>query len=170
MSPTFAHIIREHAANTPHAPALTYEGVTWSFAQPDALSSQSANALLAAGVGPGDRVALLTKNRAECYELLFATNKIGAILVGLNWRLAAPEIAAIVEDARPAVLIVGPGEQALLTDAARSCVGLRRIITLDKTMKFSSISRCQRSPSAIAFGSLRSSATRATSPKLPAFV
>ena len=130
MSPTFAHIIREHAANTPHAPALTYEGVTWSFAQLDALSSQSANALLAAGVGPGDRVALLTKNRAECYELLFATNKIGAILVGLNWRLAAPEIAAIVEDARPTVLIVGPGEQALLTDSARNCVGLRRIITL----------------------------------------
>ncbi len=130
MSQTFAQIIREHAANTPQAPALTFEGVTWSFAQLDGFSSQSANALRAAGVGPGDRVALLTKNRAECYELLFSTNKIGAILVGLNWRLAAPEITAIVEDARPTILIVGPGEQHLLTEAAHNCAGLRRVIVL----------------------------------------
>ncbi len=130
MSQTFAQIIREHAANTPQAPALTFEGVTWSFAQLDGYSSQSGNALRAAGVGPGDRVALLTKNRAECYELLFSTNKIGAVLVGLNWRLAAPEIAAILEDARPTVLIVSQGEQTLLTEAARHCVGLRRIIVL----------------------------------------
>jgi hypothetical protein len=33
MSQTFAQVIREHAANTPHAPALTFEGITWSFAQ-----------------------------------------------------------------------------------------------------------------------------------------
>ena len=130
MSSTFADLIRQHAAQTPQAPALSFEGVTWSFAQLDALSSQSANALRAAGVGAGDRVALLTRNRAECYELLFATNKIGAILIGLNWRLAPPEIAAIVEDAGPTVVIVGPGEQALLTDAARNVAGLRRVITL----------------------------------------
>ncbi len=130
MTTTFAEIIRAHAADTPQAPALTFEDTTWSFAQLHALSSQSANALRAEGVGAGDRVALLTKNRAECYELLFSTNKIGAILVGLNWRLAQPEITAIVEDARPTVLIVGPGEQALLSDAARHCPGLRRVIVL----------------------------------------
>lgn len=130
MSQTFAQIIREHAANTPQAPALTFEGVTWSFSQLDGFSSQIANALRAAGVGPGDRVALLTKNRAECYELLFATNKIGAIFVGLNWRLAATEIAAIVQDAMPTVLIVSADEQALLTDGARHCESVRLIVTL----------------------------------------
>ena len=130
MTQTFAHIVRQHAVDTPQAPALTFEGVTWSFAQLDGLSSQSANALLAEGVRPGDRVALLTKNRSECYELIYATNKIGAILVGLNWRLAAPELGAIIEDAKPTVLIVAPGEQSLLNDAARRCASVRRIVTL----------------------------------------
>jgi long-chain acyl-CoA synthetase len=130
MAQTFAQIVRKHAADTPQAPALTFEGVTWSFAQLHDLSSQSANALRAVGVGAGDRVALLTKNRAECYELLYATNKIGATLVGLNWRLAAPELTAIVLDAQPTVLVVGPGEQSLLSEEARSCASVRRVLTL----------------------------------------
>ena len=130
MSFTLADIIRRHAADTPNAPALTFEGVTWSFEQLHALSSQSANALYAEGVRCGDRVAVLTKNRAEFYELIFACSKIGAILVGLNWRLAPPEIAAIMADATPAVLIVGPTEQSMLNEASRQSPGLRRIVCL----------------------------------------
>ena len=130
MTSTFAQIIRQHAVDRPQAPALTFEGSTWTFAQLDALSSQSANALAAEGVCAGDRVALLTKNCAEFYEMIIACNKIGAILVGLNWRLAASEITAIVADAGPAVVIVGPGEQALLSAPARNSKGLRRVVTL----------------------------------------
>ncbi|NBT53520.1 MAG: long-chain-fatty-acid--CoA ligase [Betaproteobacteria bacterium] len=130
MSFTLADIIRRHAADTPNAPALTFEGVTWSFEQLHALSSQSANALHVEGVRAGDRVALLTRNRAEFYELIFACSKIGAILVGLNWRLAPPEIAAIMADARPTVLIVGSTEQSMLNEASRQLPGLRRIIGL----------------------------------------
>lgn len=57
---------------------------------------------------PGDRVALLTKNRAEFYELLLACSKVGAILVGLNWRLAPVELDAIVQDAAPRWSSQGP--------------------------------------------------------------
>lgn len=130
MSDTFAQILRQHAADTPRAPALTYAGVTWSFAELDALSSRSAQALRAAGVAAGDRVALLTKNQAECYELMFACNKIGAILVGLNWRLAPLEITAIVADARPSIIVVGEGEQALLDANARATPGLHQLLVL----------------------------------------
>jgi len=130
MSFTLADIVREHAGSTPAAPALTFEGVTWSFAELDEYSSRAANALSNEGVRAGDRVALLTKNTPEFYELIFACSKIGAILVGLNWRLAPPEIRAIMEDANPTVVIIGPGEQALLNDESRRCDGLRRVITL----------------------------------------
>jgi long-chain acyl-CoA synthetase len=126
---TFATIIREHAAARPGAPALTFEDATLSFAELDALSSWSANALLAEGVKAGDRVAVLTKNRAEFFELIFACSKIGAILVGLNWRLAPAEIAAIVEDATPAIMIVGPDEAPLLGEPARGVASLRRVLT-----------------------------------------
>ncbi|MBL8339451.1 MAG: long-chain-fatty-acid--CoA ligase [Rhodoferax sp.] len=130
MSDTFATILRAHAARTPSAPALTYGDVTWTFGDLDALSSRSAQALRAAGVQPGDRVALLTKNQAECFELMFACNKIGAILVGLNWRLAPLEITAIVADATPSIVVVGATEQGLLSDAARATPGLRRVLVL----------------------------------------
>ena len=130
MSFTLASIVRAHAAATPDAPALTFEGVTQSFAQLDARSSRAANALLAVGVGRGDRVALLTKNAPEYYELIFACSKIGAILVGFNWRLAPPEITTIVSDALPGVIVLGPGEQGLLEDAVRQSPGLRKVLLL----------------------------------------
>lgn len=127
---TVADMVRQHAAATPDAPALSFEGRTYSFAELDARSSQSAQALRAAGVAAGDRVALLTRNRDECYELMFACSKIGAILVGLNWRLAAAELQAIIADARPTVIIVGPTEAELLNAEARATASVRRVATL----------------------------------------
>ena len=47
---------------------------------------------------------------------MFACSKIGAILVGLNWRLAPEEISAIVVDAKPAIVFVAPEEHRLLAD------------------------------------------------------
>lgn len=130
MYPSYAQMLRQLAQDQPSAPALTFEGETWTFAQLHERSSQTANSLQAAGVGVGDRVALLTKNCAECFELMFACNKIGAILTGLNWRLAPLEIQAIVADAQPKVIITSPGEAHLLTDEAKQLPGVQRVLTL----------------------------------------
>jgi long-chain acyl-CoA synthetase len=130
MPSTFAQMVRQHAARTPQASALSFGDRTWTFEAFDALTSQSAAALRAEGVRAGDRVALLTKNQAECCELIIACSKLGAIFVGLNWRLAGLEIEAIVADAQPAVLIVGASELSLLTPRARACASLRAVLTL----------------------------------------
>jgi fatty-acyl-CoA synthase len=58
-------------------------------------------------VGPGDRVALLGENRLEQVEALFAVAKLGAMLVPVNWRLSPDEVAYILADAEPAVLLYG---------------------------------------------------------------
>ncbi len=58
-----------------------------------------------AGVGSGDRVAILANNTTDVFEALFACAKLGAILVPLNWRLAVPELQFIVGDCSPTVLI-----------------------------------------------------------------
>ncbi len=117
MTFCLASIVRDHARTTPDAAALTYEGATTSFGDLDERSSRVANALVGAGVAPGDRVAVLAKNCPEFYEIVFGCNKIGAIVVGLNWRLAAPEIGAIVADSSPALVVVGSTERDLLTAA-----------------------------------------------------
>lgn len=57
------------------------------------------------GVTRGDRVAFLAENTTDIFEVLFACEKIGAILVPLNWRLAGPELAFIIGDCRPEILI-----------------------------------------------------------------
>ncbi|MEJ2678084.1 MAG: long-chain fatty acid--CoA ligase [Gemmatimonadota bacterium] len=57
------------------------------------------------GVGPGDRVAVLSMNEPEYVFLLFACQKLGAILLPLNYRLTPRELAWILSDAEPAVLI-----------------------------------------------------------------
>jgi long-chain acyl-CoA synthetase len=131
MSTSFATILRDLAARRPDAPALTCGDVTWTFRDLDARSSQTAQALIADGVRPGDRVGVIARNCPEFYELIFACNKVGAILVGLNWRLSSFEIAAIVADAAPAIIVTGTaGEADLLDDTVRGSKTLRRVVML----------------------------------------
>ncbi|HYO69535.1 MAG TPA: AMP-binding protein, partial [Archangium sp.] len=84
------------------------------------------------GVRRGDRVAVLAMNCTEYLDLLFACAKLGAILQPLNWRLSPPELAALLHDAEPSVLILGPDFQSQL-DAVRSDLpkSLRHILPLE---------------------------------------
>ncbi len=69
-------------------------------------SAQRWAALLAArGIGEGDRVALLALNSIEVIGLFYGCVRLGAALVPLNWRLAEPELARVVCDARVALLV-----------------------------------------------------------------
>jgi fatty-acyl-CoA synthase len=67
----------------------------------------------------GDRVAAITGNRVELIALFFACGRVGAMLVPLNWRLAPPELARIIGNAGPRVIV---GEERFRT-AAELAVG-----------------------------------------------
>ena len=60
------------------------------------------------GIAPGDRVAMLAPNTTDTFEVQFACGRIGAIFVPLNWRLANPELRAILADCTPAMLVYDP--------------------------------------------------------------
>ena len=92
-----------------------------TYAALDALTARWASALAARGAGPGDRVALLAGTRPECVALFYACARIGAALVPLNWRLAPPELARVLDDARPGLCVVEDRYRAL-ADAARALV------------------------------------------------
>jgi fatty-acyl-CoA synthase len=74
------------------------------FGEWNGRAERAARRLLSAGVGRGDRVAVLAENAPAVLDLLFACGKLGAVFMPLNWRLAAPELAAQMAHAGPAVL------------------------------------------------------------------
>jgi O-succinylbenzoate-CoA ligase len=77
----------------------------FTYAQLNERSNRIANGLLAQGIVPGDRVATLLKNSIEFIETYFAVAKIGAVMVPVNWRLVASEIAYIMNDSGSRVLV-----------------------------------------------------------------
>jgi fatty-acyl-CoA synthase len=58
-----------------------------------------------AGIGKGDRVAMLAHNGVEFLDAFFACGKLGAILIGMNWRLHWRELAQLLDKTTPTVLI-----------------------------------------------------------------
>ena len=90
-----------------------------SYADLDAGADRWAAVLGAAGVRGGDRVALLAGNRTEAVELFWACGRIGAALVPLNWRLPPAELAPVLADCSP-TLLLGEGRfRAAAEDALR---------------------------------------------------
>jgi fatty-acyl-CoA synthase len=81
-------------------------GRRWTYAELDLAIARAAGVLRRRGVGEGERLAVLARNRVLLAALHLACARLGAMFVPLNWRLSAGEIAALVEDAAP-TLIVG---------------------------------------------------------------
>jgi fatty-acyl-CoA synthase len=100
-----------HADMRPDAVALVDDGrdLTITYGSLEDRTRRLAAWLFGAGVGPGDRVSILAENTTDVFELLFACAKLSAILVPINWRLAAPEVAFIVGDCRPRVFVYEDG-------------------------------------------------------------
>ncbi|OBB40533.1 long-chain-fatty-acid--CoA ligase [Mycobacterium sp. 852002-51961_SCH5331710] len=104
---TVADIARVFGTERPDATALIAGERTATFAELDARSNRVAQALRAAGVGFGDRVAFIEKNGIEFFEVACALSKLGAVVVPVNWRLAPPEMLHIIDDSGARVVIVG---------------------------------------------------------------
>jgi long-chain acyl-CoA synthetase len=96
-----------HAANNADKVALIYQERQWTYGQLDKESNRVANALLAAGVNPQDRVAHLDKNGPEYFTYLIGASKVNAVSMSVNWRLAAPEMEYVLNHAEAKVLLIG---------------------------------------------------------------
>lgn len=121
--------LRRHAGERGDHPALTLDDHTLSYAELDERSNRVAQALRADGVREGDRIAVLDKNSLEIVEILFGAIKLGAVLAPLNWRLTAPELSAVLQDAG-AVLLLAHNDFAATAEQLAVSVG-----TLVKTIE-----------------------------------
>jgi acyl-CoA synthetase (AMP-forming)/AMP-acid ligase II len=116
----------------PERKAIMFEGRWRTFGDLQARVGMVGAALRRAGVGPGDRVAVLLHNRPEFIESYFAVTGLGAILVPLNWRLHAAEHAALLVDAEPGLLIAGRAYEPSFERLLRNVPSLRRIVAVDE--------------------------------------
>ncbi|MEM8951045.1 MAG: AMP-binding protein [Pseudomonadota bacterium] len=86
--------------------ALTFEGETWTYADfADRIDRLARGLDRHLGLGPGDRIAYLGHNHPDLVTLVFAAARLSLIVVPMNWRLAPPELEAILLDAEPDALI-----------------------------------------------------------------
>jgi fatty-acyl-CoA synthase len=94
---------------TPEALAIVDTGKTpeWrlTYRQLNERANRFANWLREAGVGKGDRVAILAKDGVEHLDCFFACSKLGAIHAALNWRSHWREIEGIFQNVTPKILI-----------------------------------------------------------------
>ena len=102
-----AHWVTRHAAQRPHAPAVadgTTVHATWAQ-----LAARVAGAAASLshefGLAPGDRVAIVMRNRPEYLEAMFAAWHAGLVVVPVNARLHRDEIAYVLEDSGTSLVV-----------------------------------------------------------------
>ncbi len=104
-APTLSGVIEEQAEHLPDDIALIFEGKTFTYAGLNARANRAAQALIALGLKRGDRLGWLARNLATFWPALLGASKIGVVMTPVNWRLAPAEIASIIADAKPSLLV-----------------------------------------------------------------
>ena len=114
---TLADVLRSHGRTRPDRLAFADGDVQLTWAEADARVTRVARALQSEGVTAGDRVLWLGQNSFRLQELLLACCKLGALFCPANWRQQPDELAFVIDDLAPTVVVwqhheVGPAVAA----------------------------------------------------------
>jgi acyl-CoA synthetase (AMP-forming)/AMP-acid ligase II len=121
---TVATLFGTRARVHPDRIAVETTDRTLSYSELDSRARALAAALGARGVGRGDRVAVLSENRAEYLEVFLAAARVGAVVACQNWRLAAAELAHCLALVEPKLVFVSPRHAELLARAGHTGASL----------------------------------------------
>ncbi|CBS89612.1 class I adenylate-forming enzyme family protein [Azospirillum lipoferum] len=102
---TIDAMFRDAVARRPDGEALVDGERRYSYAQLDALVTRAAAALMARGVAPGERMALVLSNRAEFLIALLAAARAGIVAVPISAREQRPGIVGILNDCGASILV-----------------------------------------------------------------
>ena len=101
--------VAHNAGRFPDKAALIQEGRSLGYAELDRQSNRIANALLAKGVKPGERVAMLMDSSIEWVVYYVGINRAGCTAVPFNYRLTARDIATVLQDSQSRLLFLDSG-------------------------------------------------------------
>lgn len=124
-------VLDRNARLFPGRTALVCGAERVSHAQLLARVARLAAALAALGIGSGDRVVVLSNNNADFVALYGAAAWLGAILTPVNWRLTAEEIAYVVGDAAPKIVVADVAHQDVFRTVRPEFAGIERFIGID---------------------------------------
>ena len=127
---TLAEIIRWRVDKNPDAVAHKFGDRETTYKEFDSYANKIAQGLIALDCGPDARVAFLAKNSDYFFEFLYGTLKSRTVAVGVNWRLAPPEVAFIVNDSKSEVLFVGAEFFGLIEQIKDELPHVKKIIAV----------------------------------------
>src|SRR3954469_5644346 len=117
------------ARRTPDVAALRFEGTGLTYRELDERVTRLARALAERGVGTGDRVAVLALNAMEVWEAYLAGVRLGAVVVPVNFRLVADEVAYGLSDSGAVALVVDTALTEVAAKAREQAPGVRVVLT-----------------------------------------
>ncbi|PKQ04596.1 MAG: acyl-CoA synthetase [Alphaproteobacteria bacterium HGW-Alphaproteobacteria-12] len=126
-----ADITRMRAAVQGDAIAQVFEGRETSYGELDRRASQVAQALIADGCKPDTRIGFIGKSSDRYFEMLYGALKSKVVVVGVNWRLAPPEIAYVLNDSKTEILFVGAEFYDTVAKMLADCPTVRKVVALD---------------------------------------
>lgn len=140
---SLAAILAESARRHPDKAGLVEGELRITFKELWLQARKQAAALIAAGVRPGDKVALMAPNVAEFPRAYYAALAAGAVVVPVHLLLSAGEVEHVLRDSGATLLLCHPG-QAKTGGAAAEATGVR-MLTLGEEATWSG-SRTTPSP------------------------
>jgi long-chain acyl-CoA synthetase len=120
---TLADLLRNNRRSFPTRTAVVCGPDRYTYPQLDERVNRLAGALEREGVGPGERVLWLGQNCHRVLELLLACAKLGAIFCPANWRQSADELAFVITDCEPRVVVWQEEEIGAAAASAREQAG-----------------------------------------------
>lgn len=114
-------ILSLHAASRGQKTALIGPDRTLTYAEYEARANRTAQALTRLGAQEGDRVAVMSFNSVQGYEVSAAARKLGLVAVPINFRLRGAEVAHVVGDSG-ARIVLADADHAAVVDEARELV------------------------------------------------
>ncbi|TNE57006.1 MAG: fatty acid--CoA ligase [Alphaproteobacteria bacterium] len=121
----------KRAERTPDTVAQIYQGVSTTYAELNERANQCAQGLIAEGCKPDSRVAYMGKNNSGYFEMLGGAFKAKAVVVGVNWRLAGPEVAYVLNDSKSEILFVTEDFYPLVEQVLADCPTVRKVVAMD---------------------------------------
>ena len=114
----------------PGASAIRFEGAGRTYAELDERVTRLARALAGRGVRAGDRIAVLGRNSLQVWESYLAGVRLGAIVVPVNFRMVAAEVAYVLADSGAVALLVDAELAPVAADARRLAPGVRTVLVI----------------------------------------